>query len=75
MSCLRVLLPHCVFHGLELIIILNNYQGHPFMASLTENKPLLYSLIVSASAVFVLASGLIPDLNASLQIETFTEEV
>ena len=45
------------------------------MASLTENKPLLYSLFGSAGAVFVLASGLIPDLSASLQIETFTEEV
>lgn len=45
------------------------------MASLTENKPLLYSLLASASVVLVLASGLIPDLSASLQIEAFPEEV
>jgi hypothetical protein len=45
------------------------------METLIENKPLLYSVIGSAGAVFVLASGLIPELSASLQIETFNEEV
>ena len=45
------------------------------MASLTENRPLLFSLLVSASVVFVLASGLFPDLSAMFEIEVFTEEV
>lgn len=51
-----------------------NYKGHPFMASLTENRPLLYSLLVSASALFVLASGLFPDISATFEIEVFSEE-
>lgn len=45
------------------------------MASLTENKPLLYSLIASAAVLFVLASGIVPDMAASLEIAPFTEEV
>ena len=45
------------------------------METLTENKPLLYSILGSAGAVLILASGIIPELSASLQIETFTEEV
>ena len=45
------------------------------METLIENKPLLYSILGSAGAVFILASGIIPELSASLQIETFTEEV
>ena len=45
------------------------------MASLIENKPLLYSLLISASVVFVLASGMFPDLSAMFEIESFTEEV
>jgi len=45
------------------------------MASLRENKPLAYSLIASAVVVFVLASGFLPDLSASLEISSFTEEV
>ena len=45
------------------------------MASLTENRPLLYSLLISASVLFVLASGMFPDLSAMFEIELFTEEV
>ena len=50
-------------------------QGHPFMASLTENRPLLYSLLATASVTFVLASGLVPELSASLEVTPFTAEV
>ena len=50
-------------------------QGHPFMASLRENKPLLYSLLVSTTVLFVLASGFLPDLSATFEITPFTEEV
>ena len=45
------------------------------MASLRENKPLLYSLVISASVVFVLASGIVPELSEWLEIAPFSDEV
>ena len=45
------------------------------MASLTENRPLLYSLFIAGGVIFVLASGLFPDVSAMFEIETFTEDV
>jgi len=38
------------------------------MESLVTNKPLLYSLLVSASAVLVLASGLVPDVMTQFHL-------
>ncbi len=45
------------------------------MASLTENKPLMYSLLVSASVLVVLASGVFPDLSEWFEVTVFPEEV
>ncbi len=45
------------------------------MASLTENKPLFISLIISAAVTFILAAGVAPDLSASLEITPFSEDV
>ena len=50
-------------------------QGHPFMVSLVDNKPLLYSILITATIVLVLAAGLFPDLSAYLQVVDFPEEV
>lgn len=52
-----------------------NYKGHPFMESLKENKPLLYSIIFSAGAVFVLAGRLMPEFSDQFQIVEFGDEV
>uniref|UniRef100_A0A8C5PIQ4 Endoplasmic reticulum transmembrane helix translocase n=1 Tax=Leptobrachium leishanense TaxID=445787 RepID=A0A8C5PIQ4_9ANUR len=40
-----------------------NYKGHPFMESLKENKPLLYSIIFSGLAIMGLLSGTSPEFN------------
>ncbi|XP_053319363.1 endoplasmic reticulum transmembrane helix translocase [Spea bombifrons] len=40
-----------------------NYKGHPFMESLRENKPLLWSIIISALAIMGLLSGSSPEFN------------
>ena len=45
------------------------------MMSLHHNKPLLYSLVFSVIALFLLASGVFPPLSASLEIVAFPEEV
>lgn len=48
-----------------------NYKGHPFMESLWENKPLLYSLFGSAAAIVALTSGMLPDLATQFEIVEF----
>ncbi|XP_028679762.2 manganese-transporting ATPase 13A1 [Erpetoichthys calabaricus] len=40
-----------------------NYKGHPFMESLRENKPLLWSIVVSGLAIVGLLSGSSPEFN------------
>lgn len=45
-----------------------NYRGEPFMESLKENKPLLYSLIFSGGAITLLASGTVPELTEQFEL-------
>ncbi|XP_050182601.1 endoplasmic reticulum transmembrane helix translocase-like [Myiozetetes cayanensis] len=40
-----------------------NYKGHPFMESLVENKPLLWSLLLSGIAILGLLCGSSPEFN------------
>ena len=55
--------------------IFHSMQGQPFMESLRDNKPLLYSLIFSIVAVFGLVSGVVPDVSAQFEIVEFTPDV
>lgn len=61
--------------SLQVATFAINYKGHPFMESLKENKPLLYSIIFSAGAVFVLAGRLMPEFSDQFQIVEFSDEV
>lgn len=45
-----------------------NYKGEPFMESLFNNKPLLYSLAFSCTAITALASGVVPDIADQFEI-------
>ena len=45
------------------------------MASLRENRLLCYSLMGAASVVFLLASGLMPELSEYLEVVEFPSEV
>ena len=45
------------------------------MESLYENKPLLYSVMASTSAIVALASGMLPDLAAQFEIVELETEV
>ncbi|XP_039766410.1 endoplasmic reticulum transmembrane helix translocase isoform X2 [Ornithorhynchus anatinus] len=40
-----------------------NYKGHPFMESLRENRPLLWSIVLSGAAIAGLLAGSSPDFN------------
>lgn len=50
--------------ALQVTTFAVNYRGRPFMESLMENKPMLYSILASAFAVFGLASNFWPEINA-----------
>ena len=54
--------------ALQLSTFAVNYKGHPFMEGLTENKPLLYSLMFSGSAIVMLASGVLPDVSNHFEL-------
>uniref|UniRef100_A0A8R1XXK9 Cation-transporting ATPase n=1 Tax=Onchocerca volvulus TaxID=6282 RepID=A0A8R1XXK9_ONCVO len=54
--------------ALQVATFAVNYRGHPFMESLLENKPMLYSLLFSGSAVFALASGISPELLEKFEL-------
>ena len=45
------------------------------MASLRENTPLLYSLLISSVSVALLASGLVPDAMTQFELVEFPAEV
>lgn len=48
-----------------------NYRGEPFMQSIRKNRPMFYSLVVLALAVFYFASEMDPTLNQSFEIVAF----
>ncbi|XP_062264819.1 manganese-transporting ATPase 13A1 [Platichthys flesus] len=45
-----------------------NYKGHPFMESLTENRPLLWSIALSGLAIVGLLSGSSPEFNEQFSL-------
>ena len=61
--------------SLQVATFAINYKGHPFMESLSENKPLLYSIVFSAGSVFALAGRLMPELSDQFQIVDIPNEV
>ncbi|XP_033096943.1 manganese-transporting ATPase 13A1-like [Anneissia japonica] len=60
--------------SLQLSTFAVNYKGHPFMESLRENKPLLFSIIFSAVGIISLVSGMVPDLSHQFEIIDFPED-
>lgn len=50
-------------------------QGEPFMESLFNNKPMLYSISVSGSAIIALASGLMPEANEYFELVQLPDNV
>ncbi|CAN7992811.1 unnamed protein product [Ixodes hexagonus] len=52
-----------------------NYRGYPFMESLTENRPLLYSLLISGLSVVSLVAGIMPDVARQFEIVDFPRDM
>uniref|UniRef100_A0AC34QHR8 SWIM-type domain-containing protein n=1 Tax=Panagrolaimus sp. JU765 TaxID=591449 RepID=A0AC34QHR8_9BILA len=60
--------------ALQVATFATNYRGRPFMESLTENKPMLYSVVGSGIGVFALAANLMPELNEQIQLVQLPDE-
>ncbi|KAH6943963.1 hypothetical protein HPB50_000924 [Hyalomma asiaticum] len=52
-----------------------NYRGYPFMESLSENKPLLYSLLISGVSVVALVVGMASDVAKQFEIVPFPHDM
>ena len=55
----------------QVTVFVVNLQGHPFMTGLTENRPLLWSLIATFILTFMFASESVPSLNKYFQLVPF----
>lgn len=53
---------------MQLATFVVNYEGHPFMESLSENKPLRNCLALSTGFTFLAASQIYPELNDTLSL-------
>lgn len=50
-------------------------QGHPFMESLSENRPLLWSIALSGLAIVGLLTGSSPEFNEQFALVDIPTEV
>lgn len=58
----------------QMTIFVVNLQGRPFMTGLTENRPLLWSLLATFILTFMFASESVPGLNKYFQLVPFPDE-
>eukprot|EP00534_Pseudo-nitzschia_fraudulenta_P012894 CAMPEP_0201223372 /NCGR_PEP_ID=MMETSP0851-20130426/193078_1 /ASSEMBLY_ACC=CAM_ASM_000631 /TAXON_ID=183588 /ORGANISM="Pseudo-nitzschia fraudulenta, Strain WWA7" /LENGTH=1522 /DNA_ID=CAMNT_0047513131 /DNA_START=482 /DNA_END=5050 /DNA_ORIENTATION=+ len=58
----------------QVTVFVVNLQGRPFMTGLTENRPLLWSLVATFILTFMFASESLPSLNKYFQLVPFPEE-
>jgi len=59
----------------QVTVFVVNLQGRPFMTGLTENRPLLWSLLATFILTFMFASETVPKLNKYFQLVPFPDEV
>ncbi|XP_034230905.1 manganese-transporting ATPase 13A1 [Thrips palmi] len=60
--------------ALQVATFAINYRGHPFMESLNENRPLMFSIMGSTAFIFALALGVFPDVATLFEIVDFPLE-
>lgn len=58
----------------QVTVFVVNLQGRPFMTGLTENRPLLWSLLATFMLTFMFASESVPGLNKYFQLVPFPDE-
>jgi cation-transporting ATPase 13A1 len=58
----------------QVTVFVVNLQGRPFMTGLTENRPLLWSLVCTFILTFMFASETVPGLNKYFQLVPFPDD-
>eukprot|EP00804_Cyclotella_cryptica_P030113 CCRYP_009538-RA/>CCRYP_009538-RA protein AED:0.03 eAED:0.03 QI:136/1/1/1/1/1/6/155/1657 len=58
----------------QVTVFVVNLQGRPFMTGLTENRPLLWSLLATFILTFMFASETVPGLNKYFQLVPFPSD-
>jgi len=58
----------------QVTVFFVNLQGRPFMTGVTENRPLLWSLVATFILTFMFASETVPGLNRYFQLVAFPDE-
>jgi cation-transporting ATPase 13A1 len=58
----------------QVTVFVVNLQGRPFMTGLTENRPLLWSLLATFIMTFMFASESVPGLNKYFQLVPFPDD-
>ena len=58
----------------QVTVFVVNLQGRPFMTGLTENRPLLWSLVITFILTFMFASESVPGLNKYFQLVPFPDD-
>ena len=58
----------------QVTVFVVNLQGRPFMTGLTENRPLLWSLVATFILTFMFASESVPSLNKYFQLVSFPSD-
>lgn len=58
----------------QVTVFVVNLQGRPFMTGLTENRPLLWSLLATFILTFMFASESVPGLNKYFQLVSFPSD-
>ena len=58
----------------QVTVFFVNIQGYPFMTGMTDNSPLLWSLVGTFVLVFMFASESVPQMNRYFQLVPFPDE-
>lgn len=58
----------------QVAVFFVNLQGRPFMTGVTENRPLLWSLLATFLLTFMFASESVPGLNKYFQLVAFPSD-
>lgn len=60
--------------GMQTANFVVNYRGHPFMQSIMENKPFLYSIVIPTVVLLAMIMDWMPEASEYLMLVPFEDE-